>query len=402
MPRKSSRQTAVATQEATTVTSKQPDLTANANAQSDCLLMRLPLEVRHMIYKLSFEEERIPGSDFVRGITDDDYADDEKSATLEDESGHRHNPYRSLPNWSRPECTGRTKTHTEVLRTCKMICAEAAPLLVSSKVHVGYQAYGPKKSSPSEYFERLTEEQLQNVRRFHLYTNVGDFDGHGRWLRKELEPIASSLQHLTITMRHLGRAPDRPLLLNPYRATQATRENVDAAMKALETRELTVAKLGWAGSFTQLPALQTLTMELEDEEDRTEELRQMVDWAKTWRLPFGDNSFMVVKAAPTQQTWRRPLTHRCSQRHQHHHDGSPRIVTWSIRWDAPDEWEESSPVKVKTKKTPRRTRATSRAAKPTFTKFERPAYNACLGGLNSIFASASDEQIQSLIDYGIL
>jgi hypothetical protein len=402
MPKKPARKTAALRKEVNTVTPKQPDLTADAIAQDDCLFLSLPLEVRHMIYKLSFEEERIPGSDFVRGITDDDYADREKSATLEDETSHRHSPYRSLPNWSRPGCTGRTKTHTDILRTCKTVYAEAAPLLVSSKVHVGYQAYGPQNSSPSEYLERLTEEQLQNVRRFHLYTNVGDFDDHGRWLRKELEPIASNLQHLTITLRHLGRAPDRPLLLNPYRSSQATRKNVDADMKAQGTRDLRVAKLGWAGTFTQLPALQTLTMELEDEENRAEELKSMVDWAQTWALPFGENSLMTVKAVPTRRTWRRPLMHRCSQRHQYDRDESPRIITWSICWDEQTEWEESSPVMVETTKTSRTRRESLRSAKPTFTRFERPAYDACLGGLNTIFASASDEQIQSLVDYGIL
>ncbi|KAI9172723.1 hypothetical protein HJFPF1_02236 [Paramyrothecium foliicola] len=368
-------------------------------------LFRLPLEVRSIIYEHYLTEQQCPSSSFVRGMGDEDFEDKDVPSHNAKTAKPKHDG--SLPNWLRPGCTARSRISTELLRTCKLVYGEASVVFHNTTVHKCYHGYGPG-SSPSEYFQQFTESQLTQVRRVHLFTQVVDFDQDGLWLRSELQPISQSLQHLTITLRDLGGAPDRPLLLNPFRTGAADRRTMSQFMEA-DLRKGTnrkMPKAGWGGSFCHFPALKSLTIELEDQATSYAELENLVAWAQTWSFPLGEGRAMVTKGAPSSRTWRRPQNHHHDQEHCYE---PPQIITKSILWEeAPQEkGPQQTAQKRKSKKpnaskvSPRRPIARTRSQARN-NRIERPAYNPCLGGLNSIFAHASDESLRELIDWGVL
>ncbi|CAH0056294.1 unnamed protein product [Clonostachys solani] len=364
------------------------DFLVDADDQAQSPLFRLPLEVRRTIYELSFIEQPFEDGNYVKGISEESLMVDQHK------SGHDALEFDgTLPNWLRPGCTTQLKTETALLRTCQSVYIEASSLLVSTMVHRCYQGYGPRVR-PYQYLKRLTDAQRSGVHRLHLFTQVRDFDRHGPWLRQQLQPVAESLQHLTITLRDLGGSPETPMLLNPYQTGAAKGQAISQFMeKAERGEELNIPPSSWAGSFAFFPALKTLTMELEDQEARESELESLAQWATTWKFPLGGDQFMSSKTAASSRVWQRPRPQYDDEFHGSYKP--PRIITWTVRWHAPPTRTVAADIaQEKTIPTPTETDNESRIA--------RPAYDPRLGGLNSIFANASEESIRELIAWGVL
>ncbi|VUC25085.1 unnamed protein product [Clonostachys rosea] len=369
------------------------DFAVDADDQVQSPLFRVPLEVRRTIYELAFREQPFDGGNYVKGISEESF--------IVNESQDHQDPTEdtpvfdgSLPNWLRPGCTARWKTETALLRTCQLVHNEASSLLVSKVLHRCYQGYGPGVS-PSLYIQRLTDAQRSHVHRLHLFTQVRDFDRHGSWLRQQLKPVAESLQHLTITLRDLGDAPETRMLLNPYQTGEAKVQAMYQFMeKSQRGEELNIPPSSWAGTFAFLPALKTLTMELEDHEGRENELEALAQWATTWKFPLGGDQFMTSKTAASSRAWRRPRP-----QYQGSFQGPytpPWIITWTVQWHAPSSRTTANSGASQEKSIPTPTETGNE------THIPRPAYDPRMGGLNSIFSGASDESIRELIAWGVL
>ncbi|CAH0030387.1 unnamed protein product [Clonostachys rhizophaga] len=370
------------------------DFLLDADDQVQSPLFRLPLEVRRTIYELAFREQPVDDGNYVKGISEENFIVDE----CQNQHDSAHNAIEidgTLPNWLRPGCTTRLKTETALLRTCQLVYIEASSLLVSTMVLRCYQGYGPRVR-PYRYLKRLTDGQRSDVHRLHLFTQVRDFDRHGPWLRQQLEPVAKSLQHLTITLRDLGGSPETPMLLNPYQSGVAKSQAIGQFMENTEKgEELNIPPASWTSSFAFFPALKTLTMELEDQEERESELESLAQWATTWKFPLGGNQFMSSKTAPSSRAWQRPRP-QCDDEFYGSYKPPPRIITWTVRWDAPPtrtvanddtSQEEVMPTTRETNDEP---------------LFQRPAYDPRLGGLNSIFAHASESSLRELAEWGVI
>ncbi|CAG9954761.1 unnamed protein product [Clonostachys rosea f. rosea IK726] len=370
------------------------DFLMDTDDQVQSPLFRLPLEVRRTIYELAFKEQPIDDGNYVKGISDENFIVDE----CQDQQDSAHSTLKidgTLPNWLRPGCTTRLKTETALLRTCQLVYIEASSLLVSTMVLRCYQGYGPTVGS-YRYLKRLTVAQRSNVHRLHLFSQVRDFDRDGPLLRQKLEPVAKSLQHLTITLRDLGDSPETPMLLNPYQTGVAKSQAMSQYMeKTKRGEELNIPPASWASSFAFFPALKTLTMELEDQEGRESELESFAQWATTWKFPLWGNQFMSSKTAPSSRAWQRPRPQYNDELYGSYKP-PPRIITWIIRWDAPPTRTVANDV------------ASQEEIMPTTTEtddeplFQRPAYDPRLGGLNSIFAHASESTLRELAEWGVI
>jgi hypothetical protein len=366
---------------------------SHLDSQSESPFLKLPLELRQKIYSLYFAEEPVPDGNYVPGIEEKHFETSFKELRKDKrETG-------TMPNWLRPGCLTRMRIQTDLLRTCRKINEEASAVLVGETWHRCYQNFGPK-CGLGQYFDQFTDKQLGQMQKFQLYTQPGDMDKNGAWLRNQLDPIAKNLRHLKITLRHLGGSPAKPMLINPFQRGAANAESVEKWMDRADNGEaLQMPATSWAGAFAQLPALQSFTLEIEDEENNYYELKRLATWAMTWEFPLSDGAILSNPVSTTRD-WRRPRCH-CSPNYKECFTYKPpRITTYEIRWEAPprqrpncdDDEEDQGPA---------RKRAKNYKRKPTGST-ERFAYAPCMGGLNDMFSGASDQQIQSLISWGIL
>lgn len=418
------------------------------NPQTRCLLYHLPVEIRFSIFRLVLTESNNPGRPFVEGISEADLDDTPLEAQNSVQRPKKHT-YRTANSWIRPGCTSHKHISTALLQTCRYIHLEASHIAIRINIHRGYHDfgpifgpsidyanYGPRIEPSREHFTRLTAEQRAHVQSVHLYTQQHGFDTEGAAvLTRELKPVASSLEELTLTLRSLHNLQGG-MLINPYRPRRAVREEMQQDMADVEGgANLTMPRRGWGGAFAHLPKLRVLTMEFEDREGRHSEeyLRRVVNFAQRWRFPLaGEGRVLVSESAPERTTWRALRVHdgpecsscgrakptaakasiQCESCQWRHLDKGARMVVYRVRWEAKEGslWENMD-VKPKAVRASVATiappeedyNATTRSShSPAPTSIQRPAYDVRLGGLNDIFAHANDEQLRELIKWGVL
>lgn len=124
----------------------------SVNLQTACALFTaIPPEIRNYIFRLALS----PSDDI-----DEPY------------SGHSF--------YYRPGYQYAQVSHTELLRTCRLVYAETRLLPWSFKEHVFWCHRGPKDSlnSPERYFKALTDEQIANVRDVHIFAQSWWLEGN--------------------------------------------------------------------------------------------------------------------------------------------------------------------------------------------------------------------------------
>ncbi|KAH9908615.1 hypothetical protein F4778DRAFT_354818 [Xylariomycetidae sp. FL2044] len=246
--------------------------------------------------------------------------------------------------------------HTALLATCKRIYLETYLLLARVRVHKCYLVNGPW-ASPRRYFEHhLAPEQLAQVREVQIFSHLCKLEKKHPHLAQQLEPVSSTLRHLTITIRESdwhGGWPDGPYC-NPFRAGGSLLSEMLEDMKAFgKGKKYRMAPDGWGSSFKALTALESLTMEFEDREENRYRLEDLVPWAhRTWRFPAADGRFLVSSEMPSLTKWRPVCPHdgpfsrceKCNYRWQlADRQGyissvplqqGPLIYRFSVRWES--------------------------------------------------------------------
>ncbi|KAH8897524.1 hypothetical protein GQ53DRAFT_743189 [Thozetella sp. PMI_491] len=387
----------------------------HANPQDQCILFRLPLEARQLVYEYVLVETEVENGCYVTSVGEVDLED----VPLESATKIRPKTPQSK-YWPRPGCTTRTKIDTVFLRSCRRIYDEAH--LLPSQLRHYRCAIGPRPGiEPGEYFKGFTTPQLSAVRTLQLFIqqHAIDSDG-GDELREQLKGIEPNLRHLTMTLRHNANVYpakyvqplDAPVLINPFRLGLAIRDDMLEDMEAIEGGEnLAMPTTGWAGTFARLPALQTLTIEFDHDERFAEDLKRLAHWANKWRFPLRDGYVLVSDASPKRRTWRgllgqdMPRCTNCQRPRPTSEQASlnclsckwrrlgkgPRMITWSITWTARqgDLFEDMS-IEPRPVKPP----------KKDATELER--WDPRLGGLNSILNYATPVQLEQLASWGVI
>lgn len=422
MPKANKRLQKTESRAAIRVTSDTIGLTGfqNPDLQKRCMLFSLPLEIRRMVYELALAEVEVPDGRYVSNVEDADL----EGVRLESATCIDTRPAVQHHVWLRPGCTVRTRINVDLLQTGKRIYNEVHLLPTRLKHHKCYHVHGPIPE-PNEYFKSFTPGQLSQVRTLHIYTQQHGLDENNAFLRTQLKRVAPNLEHLTITLRNCSSTgaatiSNTQLLINPYRLGRARQDDMMENMQAGEAGEnLMMPKSGWAGAFTHLPALKSLTMEFEHHEGFAMQLERLASWAQKWRFPLHDNRVLVARSAAHKESWRGLHIHdsfrcrdcglvkpqqtqasmNCTGCQWRRLGKGPLMITWKVIWEAREgtlfEDMNVKPRAVKASPVSRRELDGLRTDRGSRTL--RPG-----SGLDSIFQHASSDQIDELIRYGIL
>jgi hypothetical protein len=202
-----------------------------------------------------------------------------------------------------------------------------ASLPAVSKEHVFWHApdtgpFGPRFrdrfdfSHEVSYFEKFTPWQLEMVKEIHLFTQMF-------WLEQTFSSLCKQdfmqgIEKVKITLRRSDwwwNENNYPLGLNPKTGDS----NV-----SLMHQEMAAAKKGqggpwkltaWGTAFLHLESLKELEIELETSEDKLDELKAIVEHAKTWRFPFRNGMVLSTEGMEVKEgSWSAPFclwSHKC-------------------------------------------------------------------------------------------
>ncbi|KAJ8060356.1 hypothetical protein OCU04_010686 [Sclerotinia nivalis] len=207
--------------------------------------------------------------------------------------------YYPNTNYTRPGFTCRTKLHVSLLRTCRRIYLETYHLPPTSISHVfWHERYPPSRTPNTEhrYFSRLPDYQLALVKSIHLHTQL-------YWLQDSFpgltfQPFLQNITSLKITIRRgdwWWNERNEPLAINPCRGDAdifQMRQEMERSRRG-ETSNWLAGK--WGTALTHMSKLEVFEMEFETSEDKREELRVIVGWARTWEFPMGERGVLSTR-----------------------------------------------------------------------------------------------------------
>ncbi|KAF7869842.1 hypothetical protein EAF04_004626 [Stromatinia cepivora] len=207
--------------------------------------------------------------------------------------------YDPNTHYTRPGFTCRTKLHTSLLRTCRRIYLETYHLPPASIPHVFWHARYPPSLAPNDYFSRLPDYQLALARSIHLHTQL-------YWLQDSFPRLTSRsfLQNITslkITIRRgdwWWNERNEPLAINPCRGNAdifQMRQEMECSRRG-EPSNWLAGK--WGTALTHMSKLEVFEMEFETSEEKREELRTIVEWARTWEFPMGERGVLSTLKNP--------------------------------------------------------------------------------------------------------
>ncbi|KUJ16217.1 uncharacterized protein LY89DRAFT_586259 [Mollisia scopiformis] len=215
---------------------------------------------------------------------------------------------------SRPDYTASTSICTALLQTCRLIYLETYRLPALNREHVFWHERGPPSPADSYidveegYFSRMPSWQLDLVTEIHLFTQM-------YWLEQSFEDFCrrsfnAKVEKLKITIRRgdwWWNESNEPLFIHPKIDSPGFDEMVDSirydraaarAGKPLQSFE----DGSWGSAFKLLPSLKELEIEFETSDDKSEELENIVDWAKTWKFPMKEGTVLSTEGCE-EENW---------------------------------------------------------------------------------------------------
>ena len=206
-------------------------------------------------------------------------------------------PYSKHTYWYRPGHTHARAISVNLLQTCRRLYLETDLLPVIHNEHV---VWGVEKSrippGSTNYLlhdRHMKLSQRNAVQYVHLFTQQFWLeDWKNQWLNFTTSWSEGGPQRIKITIRHtdwwynlLGE--NSPLALDPKRKGRARVGDWVLDGQPYESGS-------WGSRFANFPRLKKLELELETVEAKRKELDTIVERARSWRFPLGDDSVLVM------------------------------------------------------------------------------------------------------------
>lgn len=221
-------------------------------------------------------------------------------------------------HYSRPGYRSQKWISTSLLLTCRRVYLEAYHLPLINKEHVFWhhrEPYGVGYEDEEYYFSRFHPDQLALVRKVHLFTQQS-------WLESSLQRVCKldvlqGIEKIKITFRRGDWwfwENNAKLGINPQRGSAAVK-TMEADWRAEDAGEtIPWVDNAWGCSFKHIRALKELEMEFETSIYEEAELLRIVEHAKKWRFPMGNDLKSGVKRVLSAEgqsigrsTWRGPM-----------------------------------------------------------------------------------------------
>ena len=242
-----------------------PIIHEEANAQPDCPLFKVPLEIRDQIFDLAltpFTEKKIPY----------------------DSKAYYYRPNYRYGDWH---------VDTALLRTCRRIHQETHHLPARHGEKTLWFFRGP--DADGKIPTAVLAKQLEKL---HLFTQqywLEGWAGDGKWIPIE----APNLRRLRITVRHSDWywwEYSLPLIIDAKVGGRPDEDHCSNERNPFEEGS-------WGAQFQRFQNLKVLELELETVEGKLGELDDIVRVARDWRFPMGkEGRQLVCNAHKTKRT----------------------------------------------------------------------------------------------------
>ncbi|KAK6596015.1 hypothetical protein H4I95_09931 [Botrytis cinerea] len=192
--------------------------------------------------------------------------------------------YDPNTNYARPGFTCRTQLHLSLLRTCRRIYLETYHLPPTSIPHrtllFPTSPRSPARASP-------------------LYPSTHPTLLAPRFPAPPHFRTISPNHHASQTHHRRGdwwwNERNEALAINPYRG-DADIHSMRGDMERSRRGEAPAWQAGkWGASLAGFPQLAVLEMEFETSEEKREELKVIVEWARTWEFPMGKRGVLSTR-----------------------------------------------------------------------------------------------------------
>jgi hypothetical protein len=226
--------------------------------------------------------------------------------------------YSKDNHYSRPGYRSQKGISTSLLLTCRRVYLEAHHLPLANKEHVFWhyrEPYAIDYEDEGYYFSRFRPDQLAFVREVHLFTQQF-------WLEGSLQSVCKltalqGIEKMKITLRRGDWwfwEDSAELGINPQRGRSAVKTMKEDWRAEEEGETIPWNDNSWGCSFKHIRALKELEMEFETSVYEEAGLLRIVEHAKKWRFPMGDDPKSRVKRVLSAEgqsidksTWRGPM-----------------------------------------------------------------------------------------------
>ncbi|KAL8718578.1 MAG: hypothetical protein Q9225_004308 [Loekoesia sp. 1 TL-2023] len=241
------------------------------------LFSRIPPEVRNYIFKLvltAYEDPQLRYSRFA--------------------------PYY------RPGYTCAHRIDTALLLTCRLIYAETTRLPASINERTFWFYRSPPRTPENDFLPNngpATWLRRQELSKVHIFVQQYwlEHERHGFFAFADHLWEHANPTHLTITLRHTDWwwwEVEAPLALDPKQSGRPSPEKHSQPSDPFEPGS-------WGSTFQKvkgLQVLQVLQIELETVEGKKGELDAIVNRAKGWKIPLGDEKILILDESRTRRT----------------------------------------------------------------------------------------------------
>lgn len=233
-------------------------------------------------------------------------------AITEDTKKDRLSQYPEDTNYTRPGYTGKRKLSINLLLLCRQTYLEAYHLPPVKKEHVFWHYRCPPCPSgrlgqnEKLYFSRFAPWQLSLVKEIHCFTQM-------YWLEDSFiklcrEDFMQGLDKIKLTIRRgdwWHNESNHPLGINPQRGGSNVLGMKKDWKAEKDGRVIPWTEGRWGCAFKRLKGLKELEIEFETSEDKLNELKDIVEHAKTWKFPMRDGMVLSSERLSTKKsTWR--------------------------------------------------------------------------------------------------
>lgn len=162
-----------------------------------------------------------------------------------------------------------------------------------------------------DYFSRFQPWQLDLVKEIHLFAQMF-------WLEDEFldlckEEFMRGVEKVKVTFRRgdwWNNEYNSPLGINPQRGNADVEEMKSDWRKEREGEIIPWRQRAWGCGPNHLKSLKELEIEFETSEDKVDELKEIVEHAKTWKFPMRDGLVLSTEGLEMKtSTWRGTMCH---------------------------------------------------------------------------------------------
>jgi hypothetical protein len=220
--------------------------------------------------------------------------------------------YDEDTHYTRPDYRSHKGILTNLLLTCRRVYLEAHHLPLINREHVFWHYREPNGvgyQNEEAYFRRFRPDQLALVRKVHLFTQQF-------WMEGELQGVCKldvmqMIEKFKLTLRRgdwWNWEGSARLGINPQRGF-ADPNTMERDWRA-EEEGLVIPwdERAWGYSFKHIRDLKELEIEFETSVYEEKEMERIVEHAKKWRFPMGQDRVLSDAGQTVRKTtWRGPM-----------------------------------------------------------------------------------------------